>query len=299
MFLAAAFVVAVVLSPGRAAAFDELPAPGPGKVPGTASGSLLSGPPLTAAGRPEQLREVAFEQKLDAQVPLDLTFRDEDGRAVALRELTGERPVLLQLAYYRCPMLCGIVLSGLTSSLKPLAFDAGADFDVVVVSIDPDETPADARERKREALERYTRPGTEGGWHFLTGSPESISALTDAVGFRYAYDAESRQYAHAAGVVLLTPGGRVSRYFFGAEFSPRDLRLGMVEASDNRIGSVVDQVLLFCFHYDATMGRYTATALNAVRAAGIATVLALGLFIGWNVRRDLRLARVAPGRPAR
>jgi len=294
-------VAASLVSAWSAAAlgFDELPAPGPGLVPGTASGSLLGGPPVRADGRPEQLREVAFEQHLDAPVPRDLAFRDETGRAVRLGDYLGERPVLLQLAYYRCPMLCPIVLGGLVSSLKPLAFDVGREFDVVAVSIDPSETPEQASERKRDALSRYERPGTEAGWHFLTGPPESIRALTDAVGFRYAYDEKTQQYAHAAGVVLLTPDGRVSRYFFGAEFSPRDVRLGLVEATENRIGSVVDQVLLFCFHYDPALGRYSATALNAVRAAGVLTVLTLGAFIFWNVRRDLRLPRTGAERPSR
>jgi protein SCO1/2 len=221
------------------------------------------------------------------------------GREVRLGDYLGDRPVLLQLAYYRCPMLCPIVLGGLVSSLKPLAFDVGREFDVVVVSIDPSESPADASERKRDALSRYERPGTEQGWHFLTGSPESIRALTDAVGFRYAWDEKSRQYAHAAGVVLLTPDGRVSRYFFGAEFSPRDVRLGLVEATSNRIGGVVDQVLLFCFHYDPALGRYSAATMNAVRAAGVLTVLALGAFIFWNVRRDLRPAHPRAEGPAR
>src|SRR5262249_38258273 len=160
--------------------------------------------------------EVGFDQKLDGQVPRELRFRDESGRSIALADVLGRRPVFLQLAYSRCPMLCPLVLAGLVSSLKPLALDAGKDFEVGHVSIDPDERPAQAADRRREALARYDRPGTDAGWHFWTGSRESIRELTDAVGFRYAYDEASRQYAHAAGVVLLTPEGRISRYFFGA-----------------------------------------------------------------------------------
>ncbi|HZR82242.1 MAG TPA: SCO family protein [Candidatus Binatia bacterium] len=291
-------VAAIFASPAprRAAAFGDLPAAGPrgDGVAGDAAGG--SGLPVVASGRPAALREVGFDQKLDGRVPLDAAFHDETGREVRLRDFVGERPLLLQLAYYHCPMLCPLVLNGLVSSLKPLSFDAGKDFDVVVVSIDPSETPAQAMERKRDALARYGRPGSEGGWHFLVGSPGSIRALSDAVGFRYAWDEKSQQWAHAAGVVLLTADGRIARYFFGAEFSPRDLRLGMVEAADDRIGTVADQMLLFCFHYDPMLGRYSATAMNAVRAAGVLTVLAIAAFVGWNLRRERRATRAAaPG----
>jgi protein SCO1/2 len=289
--LLAALALGIAVAAETGLAFDEMPAAAPGRVPGAAS--LLTGPAVRAAGRPEAVRDVAFEQKLDARVPLDVPFRDETGRTVTLADYAGARPALLQLAYYRCPMLCPIVLGGLVSSLKPLAFDAGRDFDVVTVSIDPTEGPEQALERKRDALSRYDRPGTEDGWHFLTGSDTSIRALTDAVGFRYARDEARQEYAHAAGIVLLTADGRVSRYFFGAEFSPRDLRLGMVEATDNQIGNAVDQLLLFCFHYDPAMGRYTPAAMTALRAAGALTVLVLASFIFFSVRRELR-AR-APG----
>lgn len=287
-FFAVAMALAFAGRPAVARAFGELPSGGGGAPAGVA-----------AAERPAALREVGFDQKLDEQVPLDLMFRDESGQNVRLRDVVGGRPALLQLSYYHCPMLCPLVLSGLVSSLKPLALTAGKDFDVVVVSIDPAETPAQALERKRDALGRYERPGSEAGWHFLTGSADSIARLTRAVGFRYAWDDQSRQFAHAAGVILLTADGHVSRYFFGAEFSPRDLRLGLVEASDNRIGSLVDQVLLFCFHYDPALGRYSAAALTGVRAAGVLTVLAIIGFIGWSLRREMRARPRAEGRPAR
>jgi protein SCO1/2 len=274
-------------------------APSGADAPGAAVGRANAGeaPDVTAAERPAALREVAFEQHLGAQLPLDLVFRDESGAAVRLGSLLAERPVLLQLAYYQCPMLCPLVLNGLTSSLKPLRFDVGKDFDVVVVSIAPDETAAQAAEKRREAIGRYARPGTDAGWHFLTGSPEAIRRLTEAVGFRYAFDEATRQYAHAAGVVLLTPGGRISRYFFGAEFSPRDLRLGLIESAQQKIGTLTDQLLLFCFHYDPANGRYTATALNAVRLAGVLTVLALIAFVVLSLRRELARARSAAAAP--
>jgi protein SCO1 len=297
----AAAAVAILLIAEPAAAFDALPS-GAGQPPsdggpGSGGGSLVTGPAVAAAGRPAALREVGFDQNLGARLPADLPFRDESGREVKLAHYLGARPILLQLAYYRCPMLCPIVLAGLASSLKTLPFDAGDQFEVVVVGIDPTETPEMAAQSKRETLARYGRPQTASGWHFLTGPAASIAALSQAVGFRYVWDEQSQQYAHAAGVVLLTPDGRVSRYFFGAEFSPRDLRLGMVEATGGRVGTVVDQLLLFCFHYDPAMGRYSATALGWLRVAGAVTVLLLGAFIALSLRRDLR-GRAA-GRPAR
>jgi protein SCO1 len=265
--------------------------------PGAGRATAGEAPDVTAAERPAALREVAFDQHLGAQLPLDLVFRDENGAAVPLGSLLSARPVLMQLAYYQCPMLCPLVLNGLTSSLKPLTFDVGRDFDVVVVSIAPDETTAQAAEKRRSAIARYARPGTDGGWHFLTGSPEAIRRLSEAVGFRYAFDETTRQYAHAAGVVLLTPGGRISRYFFGAEFSSRDLRLGLIESTQRKIGTLADQLLLFCFHYDPANGRYTATALSVVRLGGVLTVLALIGFVALSLRRELVRGRsaAAPG----
>lgn len=241
---------------------------------------------LTATDRPEGLREVGFDQKLEEQVPLDIRLRDENGREVRLGEYFGDKPVVLSLAYYSCPMLCGLHLQGLASSLKPLQLSAGEDFTVLTVSFDPRDTAELATKKKTETLERYERTGAERGWHFLTGDAEQVAALTSAVGFRYQYDAGRGEYAHPAGIVLLTPEGRVSRYLFGVEYKPRDVRLGLVESAAGKIGTLVDQVLLFCFHYDPAMGRYSAIALNSVRAGGVLTILGLVAFVGVSLRRE-------------
>ena len=243
-------------------------------------------PIITAQDRPEALREVGFDQHLDALIPLDVRLRDEAGREVRLGDYFTDKPVVLSLAYYSCPMLCGLHLQGLASSLKPLQFDAGKEFTVLTVSFDPRDTPERAAEKKKDTLSRYDRPGAEAGWHFLTGDADQVAALTRAVGFRYQYDEKRGEYAHPAGLVLLTPDGRIARYFFGVEYSPRDLRLGLVETAQGKIGTLVDQVLLFCFHYDPAMGRYSAVALNAVRAGGVLTILGLVAFIGSALRRE-------------
>jgi protein SCO1 len=237
---------------------------------------------------PTPLRDVGYDQRLGAQVPLDLAFRDEAGRPVRLGELVRERPAVLLLAYYTCPMLCTVVLEGAAASLRVIPFTAGRDFDVVVVSFDPRDTARLAAAKKSEVVARYARPEGAAGWHFLTGSAPSIAVLTRTVGFRYYFDDKTGQYAHAAGLVLLTPTGRISRYFYGVEFPARDLRLGLVEASGEKIGSLVDQVLLFCYHYDPVIGRYSAMTLNLVRAGGAATVLGLALAILLMRRRERR-----------
>ncbi len=227
---------------------------------------------------PPAIRSVGFDQKLNAQVPLDLAFRDEAGRDVRLRDYFDGKPVILDLAYFRCPMLCDQVLNGLVRCMLDLPYDAGKEFRVLTVSFDPRETPEMARDKKKSYLQRYGRPGAEEGWHFLTGDEENIRRLTDAVGFRYHYDARNDQYAHASGIMLLTPQGKLSRYFFDVRFEPRDVRLGLVEASERRIGSAADQVLLYCFHYDPVEGRYGPTIINFVRAGGVLTVLGIGVF---------------------
>lgn len=232
------------------------------------------------------LEQVGFDQQLNAQVPLDVTFRDEQGASVSLRELFDGKPVVLALVYYRCPMLCGLAADGLVRTLRALSLQVGKDFEIVMASIDPHETPDLAAAKKDNYLARYDRPGAERGWHLLTGTDDSIKPLADAVGFRYAYDADKQQYAHAAGLVLLTPQGRVSRYFYGVQYPPRDLRLGLVEASDNQIGSLVDQVLLYCYQYDPTVGRYGLLIMRMVRIAGVATVVILGGAICVMVRRE-------------
>jgi protein SCO1/2 len=235
---------------------------------------------------PAQLREVGFDQRIGEPVPLDLRFRESDGREVTLGELFDGKPVALALVYYECPMLCQMTLEGLARSLKGINFDVGQEFDVVVVSFDPGETPEIAAVAKQRALDRYGRAGTEDGWHFLTGQPDAIRRLTDAVGFRYVYEPERDDYAHAAGLVLVTPEGQVARYFFGIEYPPKDMRLGLVEAGEGQLGNPVDQLLLYCFHYDPAIGRYSAVAMNIVRLGGLLTLLALGIFIAVMVRRD-------------
>jgi protein SCO1/2 len=249
-------------------------------------GGLMSPP---ANQRPAGLINVGIEQRLSAQVPAELTFRDETGKPVRLGDYFGKRPLILNLVYYQCPMLCGEVLAGLTGAMKVVPFELGKDFDVLTVSFDPRETPAMATEKKAEFVRRYGRKGGDQGWHFLTGPAESINALTKAVGFQYQFDEHSQQFAHAAAIVVLTPGGKVSRYFYGVEFSPKDLRLGLVEASQNKIGSVVDQVLLYCYHYDPNTGKYGAIISNILRLAALATMLMVGtlLFVMFRHERTI------------
>jgi len=235
---------------------------------------------------PGLLAAVAFEQRLNQPVPLALAFRDEAGNAVQLGDYVGQKPVILTLNYYECPMLCPLVLEGLLHSLRVLSFSIGEQFDVVTVSINPGETAALAAETKARYTRDYGRPKAAAGWHFLTGDEASIQQLTQAVGFRYAHDSGKDQYAHAAGIMVLTPQGRVSRYFYGIEFSPRDLRLALVEAAANTIGSPVDQLLLFCYHYDPATGRYTLVVRRALQLAGLATVLSLAGFAVVMFRRD-------------
>jgi protein SCO1/2 len=249
-----------------------------------------SGTGARAADVPPALRGVGFDQRLDAQVPLDLTFTDEAGRPVRLGDYFHDRPVILVLAYYRCPMLCNEVLNGLVRAMLDVTLDAGKDFDVLTVSFDPREKPELAAAKRKTYLERYGRPGAEAGWHFLTGEEESIQRLTEAVGFHYTYDERNDQFAHASGILILTPQGKISRYFFDVRYSPRDLRLGLVEASANRIGSPVDQVLLYCFHYDPSVGKYGPAVMNLVRLGGVLILLAIGLLVGTLWRQERRRA---------
>lgn len=243
-----------------------------------------------ATERPGLLSQIGIDQKLDAQVPLDLPFVDEQGRPATLGQYFGQRPVILALVYYECPMLCTQVLNGLVSALTLITFDAGQQFDVLAVSFDPGEPPGLARDKRKTYLERYDRPGTENGWHFLTGQPEAIARLTGAVGFRYAYDEKTDQYAHAATIIVLTPQGRVSRYFYGIEYMPRDLRLGLVEASENKIGTIVDQALLLCYHYDPSAGKYGVAIINLIRLVGVLVVAGVATFIVVALRRERQQA---------
>ena len=244
-----------------------------------------------AMAKPGVLSKVGIDQKLNQQVPLDLAFVDETGRDVRLGEYFGKRPVILALVYYECPMLCTQVLNGLVGSLGVLTFDVGREFDVVAVSINPREGPGLAAQKKAAYLDRYQRPHTAAGWHFLTGKEENIRRLADAVGFRYAYDETIKQYAHGAGIEVLTPRGVLSKYFYGIEFSPRDIKFGVMEASEDRIGTVIENALLLCYHYDPTTGKYGATALQAVRIGGVATLLAIVSFVFVSLRRERQAHR--------
>lgn len=234
---------------------------------------------------------IGIDQRLDAQVDPDLRFRDDTGRALRLGELLGRRPLVLAPIYYKCPMLCSQVLNGLVKSLKPIDLRPGEGFDVVAFSIDPRETSALAAEAKATLLRRYGRPETAAGWRFLTGEDAAVRALAEQIGFRSRYDAESGLYAHAGGIMVLTPDGRLARYFYGIEYPSRDLRLSVVEAAEGRIGTLADRILLLCLRWDPSRGRYTWAALGAMRAGGVLTLLALGLWLA-------RTAWRRRGRPA-
>lgn len=239
---------------------------------------------------PPQLENVGIDQRLDEQLPLSLRFTDDRGKEIQLKDYFGDRPVILVLAYYECPMLCTLVLNGLLRAMRVMNLDAGEDFNVVTVSIDPGETTELAQAKKREYLSKYQREGAETGWWFLTGEEENIHKLADAVGFRYNYDPESDQFAHAAAIMIATPEGRLARYYYGVEYSPKDLRLGLIEASEGNIGSPVDQILLFCFHYDPTTGKYGLVIWRVIQLAGGLTVLGLGILV-FFVSRGQRLKR--------
>ena len=246
-----------------------------------------------ASAIPAPLREIGFDQNIGDLVPLDAPFRDEAGAMVRLGDYFGRRPVVMVFAYYDCPMLCTLSINGLASALNILSLDAGRDFEVVIVSFNPHDTPATATAKKATYLSRYKRPGAEAGWHFLSGDRASIDRVTKAAGFRYTWDEATKQFAHPAGVMVLTPEGRLARYLFGIEYGPRDLRFALVEASAGTLGSRIDSLLLYCYHYDPITGRYGLAIMRAIRLTGAATVLALGTFIMIMIRRD-RGAR-APG----
>jgi protein SCO1/2 len=249
--------------------------------------SLLSSLPLSAQpGFPSPAKDVAYDQRLGEPVPLDLVFNDETGRAVKLSEFFGKKPLLLSLVYYDCPMLCGMATDGLVRSLKAVTYDVGKEFEVLTVSFDPREKPELAAAKKKNVLAAYGRSAAGAGWHFLTGDEANIARLTRAVGFRYVWDAEQKQYAHPTGIVTLTPQGRVSKYFFGIEYASKDIRFGLIEATDERIGSAVDRLLLLCYHYDPKVGRYTPAIVRLMRAAGALTVALVGGLIFVLLRRE-------------
>ncbi len=280
-----------------------------------AMATLLLAAPAAAGSKlpPKQLQTIRFEQRIGAVIPSALKFRDEAGRDVTLGATLGKRPVVLALVYNSCPMLCNQVLTGLVQAMRVLELKPGRDYDVLAVSFDPKERPETAAKQKDKYLRFYAngaqqRPGsappnaeTVNGVHFLTGDEAPIGALTNAVGFRYQYDEALGQYAHAAGIVVLTPDGHVARYFFGTEYSPRDLRLALVEASAGKVGALSDELMLLCYRYDPETGSYSAGAIGAVRLGGALTVAALGAFIGLNVRRERKrqAVRLTPHRDAR
>jgi len=286
----AALLAAALAAPAASPAFAQS---GPGGVPPSPAAPA-------AQGAPSILRDVGIDQRLGESIPLDLHFRDESGRDVRIGDYFGDgKPVILSLVYYECPMLCTQVLNGLASALDVVTMDAGKEFAVLTVSFNPRETHELAAAKKKNYLERYTRPGAEKGWHFLTGDSASIAALTSAAGFRYSWDPEISQYAHASGVTVLTPRGVIARYFFGIEYSPRDLRLALVEASENKIGTPADHLLLYCYRYDPASGKYGAVALNMVRVGGVVTLVCLGAFLFVSLSAERRKRRAAPAAGAR
>jgi protein SCO1/2 len=267
----------------RAAVFVlALPAGAAAQQPQTAE--RAGGQP--AAQRPAALRDIGFDQRLGETVPLDVVLKDEAGRPVRLGDYFRGRPVALSLVYYECPMLCTVTLNGLTGALSALSFEPGREFEMVTVSFDSREGPALAAAKKAVYLKRYGRPGAEGGWHFLTGDRDALQALTRAVGFRYAWDEATGQFAHPSGLVVLMPDGRIARYLYGVEHTPRDLRLAIVEASERKVGTAADQAVLYCYRYDPMTGKYGLVVMRLVRAAGVATVLGLGGFIFMMRRRE-------------
>lgn len=242
------------------------------------------------------VQQVGLDQHLNAQIPLDLTFRDEQGRTVKLGDYFQGKPVVLTLVYYRCPMLCTQVLNGLLESSQAVPLTMGADYHVVSVSIDPRETTAMARAKKKRYAESYHRPGADEGWHFLTGIEPAIKQLTRAAGYRYVYDSKTDQYAHASGIVILTPSGRISRYLYGTDYAPDDLKLALIEASQQQIGTLSDRFLLLCYHYDPATGKYGFAIENAIRAAGVTTMIVMGGFLWVMFLRERRRTRATKAR---
>jgi protein SCO1/2 len=235
---------------------------------------------------PPQLKDVTFKQRLGDTLPLDARFKDERGRTVALGDYFGPRPVVLAFVYYSCPMLCTQVMNGISSALTALPFKVGEDFDVVLVSFDPRDTPAIAADKKKTHLEYWSAEKTAGAWHFLTGDEATIRRVTSAAGFSYRWDEPTGQFAHVSGVLVATKDGRLSRYFYGVEYSPKELRLALVESGEGHVGSAIDELLLYCYHYDPESGRYGVIVMNLIRLGGVLTMLFIGGFILLMRRRE-------------
>jgi protein SCO1/2 len=259
--------------------------------------SSLELPARAQSQSPAPPKEVGFDQKLGAQVPLDAAFRNENGTNVSLRDYLGKKPLVLSLVYYECPMLCGMSMQGLASTMKALKWSAGEEFEVATVSFDPSEGPRLAKGKQEAMLAQYARPSGVNGWHFLTGTEPEIRKLTSSVGFRYIWDADSKQFAHATGVVVLTPDGHVSRYLFGVDIPAKDLKLALIEAADGKIGGPVGQLLLMCYHYDPKTGRYGAAAMNLMRAGGVVTILGIVGFLFVLQKRRRRDETEGSGKP--
>jgi protein SCO1/2 len=253
---------------------------------------LAASPMVAGSARAQQittpaiLDKVGITQNLNAQVPPDLAFRDETGKSVHIGDFFGQKPIVLSLVYFDCPALCTEVLNGELRTMKAISLDLGKDFDAVTVSFEPKDTPALAKAKRDVYIGQYGRPGSADHWHFLTGDQQSIDALTNAAGFHYAYDSSIRQYAHAAAILVLTRDGRISRYFYGVIYPARDVRLGLVEASEGKIGTVTDHALLYCYQYDPMTGKYGLVIMNVLRAAGGLTVLILGIFMTMMFLRE-------------
>ena len=245
-------------------------------------------------GLPAMVRGVGIDQNLNAQIPLELMFKDETGQAVRLGQYFREKPVVLALVYYDCPMLCDMVLNGLTHTMEQISLNLGPDFDVVTVSFNPVETWQLAAAKKANYVEKYKRKGAAQGWHFLTGQADAIKKLADTAGFHYKYDPITKQFAHASGIMVLTPEGKIARYFYGIEYKPRDFRLGLVEASQHKIGDLADEVLLFCYHYDPMTGKYGSIIQNVTAVLGSATVVGLGALLFVLIRRGTDSERRRP-----
>ena len=260
--------------------------PAAAQMTGAPTPGYMQAPGAPAQSMPQPLREIGFDQNIDQKLPLDAQFRDEDGKTVSLGSFYGKRPVLLGFVYFTCPMLCTQVLNAMTATISTLSLDAGKDFDVVLISFDPRETPAQAAAKKAEYLHRYKRQDDNAGWHFLTGDEAEIKRVTKAAGFRYAWDEQTQQFAHPTGIIITTTDGRLARYLFGIEYGPRDVKLALVDASEGKVGTFADQLLLFCYHYDPMTGRYGIYVMRTLRVAGVATVLAIGTFIVVMVRRE-------------
>jgi protein SCO1/2 len=278
----AAAVIAALIAAPAFAQMTGAPAPGYRRDVG-----------IPASAIPAPLREIGFDQNMGQPLPLEVTFQDEHGQTVRLGDYFGKRPVVLAFVYFECPMLCTQMMRAMASTFGVLSMNPGEDFEIVAISIDPRETPEVATRRKAEVIERYGHPEFAGGWHFLTGQTADIEKVADAAGFRYAWDEETQQYAHPAGIVVATPDGRLARYLFGLEYGPRDVRLAILEASEGAIGNAVDALLLYCFHYDPMTGGYGLVVMNVLRLAGAATVLVLSAFIIVMLRRERHATQAA------